>query len=48
MIGTDPSMTGRDCTVEGLSDDINDGVDICDLFIVTLVGIVGDDGSDVS
>ena len=44
MIGTDPSMTGRD----RVSDDRNDGVDICDLFIVTLVGTVGVDGSDVS
>ena len=48
MTGADPSVIGRDCTVEGVSDERNDGVDIRDLFVITLVGTVGVDGSGVS
>ena len=48
VIRADPYMIGRDRTVEGVSDEKNDGVDIRDLFVVTLVGTVGVDGSGVS
>ena len=48
MIGVEPSMIGRDLTVKGVSDEINNGVDIRDLFVVMLVGTVGVDGSGVS
>ena len=48
MTGVEPPMIGRDLTVKGVSDDESDGVDIRDLFVVTLVGTVGMDGSGVS
>ena len=48
MTGVEPPMIGRDLGVKGISNDEIDGVDIRDLFVVTLVEIVGVDGSVVS